>query len=64
MPTCSNCKTYFRTLIDEEGIHSCPKCGYEPKYNESIRKCYDDIDCDYIDLDCYDCEIYKSLQRL
>lgn len=31
MPTCPKCKTYFRTLEDEQDIHSCPKCGFSPE---------------------------------
>lgn len=32
MERCPMCKTHFRTLPDEEGMHECPKCGYHPAH--------------------------------
>lgn len=60
MPTCPSCKTYFKTLEDEEHIHDCPKCGFSP---EDLREriCYDESSCENLDLECVDCGIYQSL---
>ena len=30
MATCWMCKHKFRTMEDEEGMHPCPRCGYDP----------------------------------
>lgn len=30
MPRCPRCRTTFRTLEDEEGMHDCPRCGETP----------------------------------
>ena len=29
MARCPKCKHHFRTLEDEEGMHDCPRCGYD-----------------------------------
>jgi hypothetical protein len=39
MPTCSRCGYHFRTLEDEQDIHSCPRCGLEPRDNDMECKC-------------------------
>ncbi len=29
MAQCSRCRHRFRTLEDEEGMHDCPRCGWD-----------------------------------
>lgn len=29
MAQCPKCKCRFRTLEDEEGMHACPRCGFD-----------------------------------
>lgn len=36
MERCPMCKTHFRTLPDEEGMHECPKCGYHPAHCQPV----------------------------
>ncbi len=35
---CSQCKKSFKTLADEAGTHSCPKCGYFERELEDWEK--------------------------
>ena len=30
MARCPNCKRHFRVPEDEQDMHVCPRCGYEP----------------------------------
>lgn len=56
MPTCSNCKTYFHTLVDEENMHSCPKCGFSLEENKCLLCGEELIPTMNGNLYCEDCE--------
>lgn len=38
MATCNNCKTYFKTLPDEERDHPCPACGWYPGIEDDMNE--------------------------
>ena len=56
MARCPKCRHYFRTLEDEEGMHDCPRCGYDGfDYHCSVcgepsRRPLEDDECD----SCYE----------
>ena len=39
MARCPKCRSSFRTLEDEEGMHACPFCNYHPS-DEDDSACY------------------------